>query len=126
MVAMTPIDQRPGIKTLSLNSGERAISLSGSDVSRIGHFRCRPAGARGVSNGSINALRICYITNEAKPFALMLHASGGLRSTSGCSSDLVSTTQRTNSDSGSPLIQVVVDRVAKAYGWDMLDKPTLR
>jgi hypothetical protein len=32
----------------------------------------------------------------------------------------------TNSDSGSPLIQVVVDRVAKAYGWDMLDKPTLR
>jgi CubicO group peptidase (beta-lactamase class C family) len=32
----------------------------------------------------------------------------------------------TNSDNGSPLIQVVVDRVAKAYGWDMLDKPTLR
>jgi len=32
----------------------------------------------------------------------------------------------TNSDNGSLLIQVVVDRVAKAYGWDMLDKPTLR
>jgi CubicO group peptidase (beta-lactamase class C family) len=32
----------------------------------------------------------------------------------------------TNRDNGSPLLQVVVDRVARAYGWDMLDKPTLR
>jgi hypothetical protein len=32
----------------------------------------------------------------------------------------------TNGDNGAPLLQVVVDRVARAYGWDMLDKPTLR
>src|SRR6516225_7125047 len=29
----------------------------------------------------------------------------------------------TNSDNGLPLLQVVVDRVGRAYGWDMLDKP---
>ena len=32
----------------------------------------------------------------------------------------------TNSDNGLPLLQVVVDRVGRAYGWDMLDKPLLR
>jgi hypothetical protein len=32
----------------------------------------------------------------------------------------------TNSDNGPPLLQVVVDRVGRAYGWDMLDKPPLR
>jgi CubicO group peptidase (beta-lactamase class C family) len=32
----------------------------------------------------------------------------------------------TNGDNGQPLLQVVADRVARAYGWDMLDKPTLR
>jgi len=32
----------------------------------------------------------------------------------------------TNSDNGLPLLQVVVDRVGRAYGWDMLDKPPLR
>jgi len=32
----------------------------------------------------------------------------------------------TNSDNGLPLLQVVVYRVGRAYGWDMLDKPPLR
>jgi len=32
----------------------------------------------------------------------------------------------TNGDNGLPLLQVVVDRIAGAYGWDMLDKPLLR
>ena len=32
----------------------------------------------------------------------------------------------TNSDNGLPLLQIVVDRVARAYGCDMLDKPPLR
>jgi len=32
----------------------------------------------------------------------------------------------TNGDNGAPLLQVVVDRIARAYGWDMLDKPPLR
>jgi CubicO group peptidase (beta-lactamase class C family) len=32
----------------------------------------------------------------------------------------------TNSDNGLPLLQVVVDRVGRAYGWDVLDKPLLR
>jgi CubicO group peptidase (beta-lactamase class C family) len=32
----------------------------------------------------------------------------------------------TNSDNRLPLLQVVVDRVGRAYGWDMLDKPPLR
>jgi hypothetical protein len=32
----------------------------------------------------------------------------------------------TNSDNGLPLLQVIVDRVGRAYGWDMLDKPLLR
>jgi hypothetical protein len=32
----------------------------------------------------------------------------------------------TNIDNGLPLLQVVIDRVARAYGWDMLDKPALR
>ena len=32
----------------------------------------------------------------------------------------------TNGGYGSPLLQEVIDRVARAYGWDMLDKPPLR
>jgi CubicO group peptidase (beta-lactamase class C family) len=32
----------------------------------------------------------------------------------------------TNSDSGLPLLQVVVERVGRVCGWDMLDKPLLR
>lgn len=31
-----------------------------------------------------------------------------------------------NGDNGFPLLQEVIDRVARAYGWDMLDKPALR
>jgi hypothetical protein len=31
-----------------------------------------------------------------------------------------------DSDNGLPLLQVVVDRAGRAYGWDMLDKPLLR
>jgi len=32
----------------------------------------------------------------------------------------------TNGDNGQLLMQEIVDRVARAYGWDMLDKPPLR
>lgn len=32
----------------------------------------------------------------------------------------------TNGDNGQPLAQEIIDRVARAYGWDMLDKPVLR
>lgn len=32
----------------------------------------------------------------------------------------------TNSDNGQSVLQVVIDRVGRAYGWDMLDKPLLR
>ena len=32
----------------------------------------------------------------------------------------------TNGDNGMSLLEVVVDRIARAYGWDMLDKPVLR
>jgi len=32
----------------------------------------------------------------------------------------------TNGDNGLPLLEVVVDRVSRAYGWDILDKPPLR
>lgn len=31
-----------------------------------------------------------------------------------------------NGENGHPVAQEVVDRVARAYGWDMLDKPVLR
>jgi hypothetical protein len=32
----------------------------------------------------------------------------------------------TNSDNGQQLVQEIVDRVARAYNWDTLDKPPLR
>ena len=32
----------------------------------------------------------------------------------------------TNGDGGQPLTQEIIDRVARAYGWDSLDKPVLR
>jgi hypothetical protein len=32
----------------------------------------------------------------------------------------------TNGDNGSTLVRVIVDRVARAYNWDSLDKPLLR
>ncbi|MGP0000059.1 MAG: serine hydrolase domain-containing protein [Acetobacteraceae bacterium] len=32
----------------------------------------------------------------------------------------------TNGDNGQSVAQEILDRVARAYGWDMLDKPTLR
>jgi CubicO group peptidase (beta-lactamase class C family) len=32
----------------------------------------------------------------------------------------------TNGDNGQPLVQEIIDRVARAYGWDTLDKPILR
>jgi CubicO group peptidase (beta-lactamase class C family) len=32
----------------------------------------------------------------------------------------------TNGSNGTPLLQEVIDRVARAYGWDLLDKETLR
>jgi CubicO group peptidase (beta-lactamase class C family) len=32
----------------------------------------------------------------------------------------------TNGDNGQFVAQEILDRVARAYGWDMLDKPTLR
>lgn len=32
----------------------------------------------------------------------------------------------TNGDNGQPVAQEILDRVARAYGWDMLDKPILR
>jgi CubicO group peptidase (beta-lactamase class C family) len=32
----------------------------------------------------------------------------------------------TNGDNGQPLILEIIDRVARAYGWDTLDKPVLR
>jgi hypothetical protein len=32
----------------------------------------------------------------------------------------------TNGDNGQPLVQEIIDRVARAYGWDTLDKPMLR
>lgn len=32
----------------------------------------------------------------------------------------------TNGDNGTQVANAVIDRVAAAYGWDMLDKPTLR
>jgi hypothetical protein len=32
----------------------------------------------------------------------------------------------TNGENGHSVVQEILDRVARAYGWDMLDKPTLR
>ena len=32
----------------------------------------------------------------------------------------------TNGDNGSPLLGQIIDRVARAYNWDSLDKPVLR
>jgi hypothetical protein len=32
----------------------------------------------------------------------------------------------TNGDNGRPVINEIRDRVAAAYGWDLLDKPVLR
>jgi hypothetical protein len=32
----------------------------------------------------------------------------------------------TNSDNGEALGHEIVDRVARAYGWDMVEKPTTR
>jgi hypothetical protein len=32
----------------------------------------------------------------------------------------------TNSDSGGAILQEVRDRIARAYGWDTLDKPVVR
>jgi len=32
----------------------------------------------------------------------------------------------TNADNGSALARVILDRVARAYNWDSLDKPLLR
>jgi CubicO group peptidase (beta-lactamase class C family) len=32
----------------------------------------------------------------------------------------------TNGDNGQPLAQEIIDRIARAYAWDMLDKPVLR
>ena len=32
----------------------------------------------------------------------------------------------TNGDNGQALIQVVVERLARVYGWDILDRPPLR
>jgi hypothetical protein len=32
----------------------------------------------------------------------------------------------TNAAGGRPLAQEIIDRIARAYGWDTLDKPVLR
>jgi hypothetical protein len=32
----------------------------------------------------------------------------------------------TNGGNAAPLVQEIIDRVARAYGWDTLDKPPLR